>query len=211
VRVALTSIAWTCGTGLELVAEWGLNLVLLGDGFETRLSRSRRTCSRRTLPRVILLRPCLGDLNREPHVATSHKRRYQVTARDIRQFAQAVGEPWPAPEDRTDHDGRGPRAPLLFCQSYMYDEVDPTELAEDGSPKELVADIPRGRIVGGGSDFEILEPVYEGDWLTVLSTQREVFDKEGRSGRLYFVVVETVFTNQRNQMVAREVATYISR
>jgi N-terminal half of MaoC dehydratase len=144
-------------------------------------------------------------------VAASKTRRYQITARDIRKFAQAVGEPWPPHPYPMESLAERPRAPLLFCQSYMYDEVDVAELPADGSPTELDADIPAVRAVGGGSDFEILGSVYEGDVLTVVTTQTEVFHKEGRSGLLYFVVVETVFTNHRDQIVAREVATYIKR
>lgn len=138
-------------------------------------------------------------------------RTYPVTARDIRKFAQAIGEPAWGINVRPGDEGERLRAPLLFCQSFVYAEMDLADLLPDGSPLELNVDIPAARAVGGGSDFEIFGPVFEGDVLNVASRLREVYEKEGRSGSLYFVVVETVFTNQHDEIVAREAATYIKR
>jgi hypothetical protein len=45
----------------------------------------------------------------------------------------------------------------------------------------------------------------------VKSTLRDVYTKEGKSGTLYFVVVETEFSNQEDEPVAKETATYIKR
>ena len=39
----------------------------------------------------------------------------------------------------------------------------------------------------------------------------DVYQKKGKSGLLYFVVIENLWTNQLGEMVAQETATYIHR
>lgn len=133
-------------------------------------------------------------------------RLYEVTAPNVRRFAQAIG----LNEVESRIDGCLV-APPLFCQIYMFEDLPVDELPLDGSPKELDIPIPATRAVGGESDFEIFEEVKAGDVITVSSILRNVRAKEGRTGPLYLVVVETTFQNQHNRVVARETATYVKR
>jgi hydroxyacyl-ACP dehydratase HTD2-like protein with hotdog domain len=133
-------------------------------------------------------------------------RRYEVTARDIRRFAQAIGDR----EPEVSSDG-ALVAPPLFCQAFVFEDVPVEELPPDGSPKELDVPVPAKRTVGGGSEFEVLAPVRSGDVITVYSKLKDVIVKEGRSGTLYLVLVETRFHNQLGEPVAREIATYVKR
>lgn len=133
-------------------------------------------------------------------------RRYQVTARDVRRFAQAIGDR----EPEVSSDGTLV-APALFCQVFMFEDVPAEELPADGSPKELDVPVPAKRTVGGGSEFEVFAPVRSGDVITVYSKLKDVIVKEGKSGTLYLVVVETRFDNQLGEPVAREIATYVKR
>ncbi|MFC1662455.1 MaoC family dehydratase N-terminal domain-containing protein, partial [Gemmatimonadota bacterium] len=147
-------------------------------------------------------------------VGAEKTRHYVVTAHDIRRFAQAIGE-----TDPIDHDAAflAPTsegslvAPLLFTQAFTFEDVDPSLLPADGSPVELDARIPASRAVGGGSEYEVFRPVVVGDELTVTTRLKDVYTRDGRSGPLFFVVVETEFHNQRDEPVARETATYIKR
>ncbi len=137
---------------------------------------------------------------------------YEVTKRDVRRFAQAIGETNPLCFDEeyaksTSYGGI--IAPPLFCQMFTFEDVPPDRLPSDGSPTEIDVPIPAHRTVGGASSYEIFQRVRPGDCITVRSTVKDVFTKEGHSGRLYFVVVETEFTNQRAESVAKETATYI--
>ncbi|MBN2312739.1 MAG: MaoC family dehydratase N-terminal domain-containing protein [Sedimentisphaerales bacterium] len=141
-------------------------------------------------------------------------RQYDVTPKDIRRFAQAIGEDHPVhfDEDYAKNTTYGTLiAPPLFCQMFTFEDVPATQLPSDGSPVEIDVPVPAQRTVGGGSAYEIFQRVRTGDTITVKSTLKDVFTKEGRSGRLYFIVVETEFTNQKNELVARETATYIKR
>jgi len=141
-------------------------------------------------------------------------RQYDVTRRDIKRFAQAIGEANPIHFDE-DH-AKSTRygtivAPPLFCQIFTFEDVPPNRLPKDGSPIEIDVPLSAQRTVGGGSSYEIFQRVRAGDRITAKSTLKDVVSKEGRSGRLYFIVVETEFSSHTNQLVAKETATYIKR
>ncbi len=141
-------------------------------------------------------------------------RTYLVTARDIKRFAQAIGERNPVHYDEqfarnTAHGGIV--APPLFCQSLTYEDVPPEELGADGSPREINLPIDATRTVGGGSQYTVHRLVRAGEWITVTSELRDVRTKQGRSGVLYLIDVETRFSDAGGQPVATELATYIKR
>jgi acyl dehydratase len=141
-------------------------------------------------------------------------RRVPVTANDIKRFAQAIGATDPVHHDeeyaRTTRHGRIV-APPLFCQALTYDDVPVEELGADGSPVEINVDIPARRAVGGSSDYRINRLVAAGETITVTSRLADVYAKQGRSGPLFMVVVETDFRGEAGDLVASETATYIKR
>lgn len=140
--------------------------------------------------------------------------RYDVTKRDIKRFAQAIGEANPVhfDQDYAAHTRYGTIvAPPLFCQMFTFEDVPPDWLPPDGSPSEIDVPIPAQRTVGGASSYEIFQRVKAGDQITATSVLKDVFSKDGASGRLYFIIVETEFSNQRGEPVAKETATYIKR
>ena len=70
--------------------------------------------------------------------------------------------------------------------------------------------ISRSRALHAGQEYEYLAPLYVGDVLTGLTTLVAVTEKEGRSGNLRFLVLETRFTRGgaevavvRNKVVER--------
>jgi acyl dehydratase len=147
-------------------------------------------------------------------VGVESTRRVQVTANDIKRFAQAIGETSPLHHDeeyarRTRH-GRIV-APPLFCQALTYDDVPPEQLGADGSPAEINLDIPARRAVGGSSEYRINRLVAAGETITVVSRLAGVHTRQGRSGPLYLVVVETDFRDEHGELVASETATYNKR
>jgi acyl dehydratase len=147
-------------------------------------------------------------------VGVEKRRRIQVTSNDIKRFAQAIGATDPVHYDeehaRTTRHGRIV-APPLFCQALTYDDVPPEQLGADGSPVEINVDIPAQRAVGGSSEYRINRLVAAGETITVASRLADVYTKQGRSGPLYMVVVETDFEDEDGELVASETATYIKR
>jgi acyl dehydratase len=139
---------------------------------------------------------------------------FEVTLKDIKRFAQAIDDPNPLYSDQADmaiSDSHEMVAPPLFCQAFAFEDVPLSALPPDGAPVEINIPLPVEKAVGGGSVFEIDGPVRPGDRITAKSRVSDVFTKTGRSGLLYFVIVETSFFNQHDQRVARETATFIKR
>jgi 3-methylfumaryl-CoA hydratase len=135
-------------------------------------------------------------------VGVETRREVLVRADDIRRFAQAIGAP----------DADDGVAPPLFCQALTYADVPREQLGPDGAPAEItLLDLPAQRAVGGSSDYRINRRVRAGETITVVSRLADVYAKEGRSGPLYMVVVETDFRDADDALVASETATYIKR
>jgi len=147
-------------------------------------------------------------------IGTRKVRRCEITKRDIKRFAQAIGETNPIhyDEDAARASGHGSIvAPPLFCQTLAYDDVPPEGLLPDRSPIEMHVPIPAQRLVGGSSDYVIHRLVRPGDVLTTTTELKNLYVKEGKSGPLYFVVVEMRVEDQHGEPVATETATYIKR
>ena len=141
---------------------------------------------------------------------------FEVTMGHIRRFARAIGDDSPLYYDEEyarQTKWRGIIAPPLFVFSFVYEEPTARELLEDGTPSYSALDIPMpvNRVMGGGSDIELGEPVRPGDIITVNKKIADVYAREGRSGILYFTVMEITYTNQKGQFVAREKSTLIRR
>jgi acyl dehydratase len=139
---------------------------------------------------------------------------YEVTARDIKRFAQAIGDEDPLYYDaayaaRTKHGGIV--APPLFGHAFAFEDVAVSELAPDGSPVEINVPIPAQRAVGGGSVYESFRRIRAGERITVKSRVKDIYTKDGKSGALYFIVVETAFYDDAGALVARETGTFIKR
>jgi hydroxyacyl-ACP dehydratase HTD2-like protein with hotdog domain len=141
-------------------------------------------------------------------------RSYEVTHKDIKRFAQAIDDP--NPKFRCNDSGLSATnqsvvGPPLICQMFAFEDVEIEELPPDGSPIEINIPLPANKTVGGGSVFEIFGQIRSGDRITVKSKIADIYKKEGRSGTLFFVSVETSFYNQNNNLVSRETATFIKR
>jgi hypothetical protein len=65
--------------------------------------------------------------------------------------------------------------------------------------------------LNGGNRFEYFAPVRIGDEITARGRVVDVYEKEGSSGNLLFIIFETDYTNQRGNLVARLRGTMIRR
>jgi acyl dehydratase len=149
-------------------------------------------------------------------VDVGHVRRneYVVTKRDIKRFAQAIGDDNPLYYDEAfakQTQFGSIVAPPLFCQSFTFEDVSIQELPADLSPIELNVDVPASKTVGGSSRYRFYQYVRPGDTISVVSEVKSIKEKKGKSGVLYLVEIETCFTNQFGERVAKELATYVKR
>ena len=126
----------------------------------------------------------------------------------IKEFVEAIGEDNPIYRDPDAARVEGyldtpcpPTFITLACQEftgfYVY------ALAE--------VEIPLVRAVHGEEEYEYVQPIYPGDWLTVAPVIESVVAKQSRSGGLGLVTLRTVVTNQRDEEVMRTRSLIIER
>lgn len=141
----------------------------------------------------------------------------RVSRTDIRRFARAIGE-----TDPVYHDVAAARAaghPDLLAPAYFpyvvrmhaAHLVPADELAPDGSARADVPPLPTTRAMAGETSIEFGAPIHAGDLLRLEKRIVDLYEKEGRSGTLVFVVTEFAFTNADGAVVFRERFTRIYR
>lgn len=141
----------------------------------------------------------------------------EVTALDVRRFAVATDDPNPlyCDEELAKQSRYGGLiAPPLFYMAPLTDPVPESELRPDGLPYEgrfPIPPTPLPRLMDGGTEIEFFVLIRVGDTLTARSKIVDIYQKEGRSGPLIFVVRETRYTNQHDALVLIEKGASILR
>jgi hypothetical protein len=142
---------------------------------------------------------------------------FEVTVHDIGRYARAIGE-----TDAVYFDDEAARAagydgviaPPFFpyvIRMHAANLVAREDLAPDGSATADVPPLPTTRAMAGEVGIELGATITAGDVITVEKRIVDMYEKQGRSGDLVFVVQEFTFTNQRDELVARERFTRIYR
>ncbi|TMA40210.1 MAG: MaoC family dehydratase [Deltaproteobacteria bacterium] len=112
-----------------------------------------------------------------------------VTAEELVAFARALGE------TRPEYTEAGPAlvAHPTYCVRFRGGRFYPESLYK-------LIDVRRG--FDAGKDIALGEPIRPGDTIEVRSTLHEVYEKTGRTGSMYFVVIRFTLVNQRGDVVA---------
>lgn len=112
-----------------------------------------------------------------------------VTAEELIAFATALGE------TRPEYTRAGPDlvGHPTYCVRFQGRKFYPENL-----PPTI--DLRRG--FDAGKDIEFGVPVRPGDTVEVRSTLHEIYEKTGRSGSMYFVVIRFTMLNQRGETLA---------
>lgn len=114
-----------------------------------------------------------------------------IEAGHLRRWCEAIGDPNPRWREE---------APPTFLVALV------------GGSLNLLEALDYGRgWLNGGDSFEYFEPVRVGDVLVARRRLVDVYEKEGRSGRMLFLVIETVFTDQSGRAVGVLRGTRIRR
>lgn len=141
----------------------------------------------------------------------------EVTALDVKRFAVATDDPNPLYADAVAaRDSRygGPIAPPLFYMAPLTEPLPERDLRPDGLPyagRLPIPPTPLPRLMDGGTDIEFFVPIRVGDTLTARSRIVDIYEKQGRSGPLIFVVRETTYTNQHGETAVVEKGSSILR
>ena len=117
-----------------------------------------------------------------------------IRKEEILQFAAALGETKPLYIDEIAA-AKGPYGGLVAPPTFVT-KFQPKQLM----PKHL----PKFGKVGfdGGRDIELGVPIRPGDRLTLISTVHDIYEKTGRTGSMYFIVIRTEVKNQKAEKVA---------
>jgi acyl dehydratase len=117
-----------------------------------------------------------------------------ITKEEIFEFAAALGETNPLYTDEAAA-AKGPYGALV---------APPTLITKLRAKKFTPEHLPRFGKVGfdGGRDAEIYAPVRPGDELTMVSTIHDIYEKTGRTGSMYFIVIRNEVKNQKGEKVA---------
>jgi acyl dehydratase len=141
----------------------------------------------------------------------------EATKLDIRRFAVATDDinPLYLDEDYAQKSSYGGLiAPPLFYMAPLTNPVPESGLRPDGLPYEgkfPIPPTPLPRLMDGGTEIEFFAPIRAGDTLTGRCTITDIYQKEGRTGPLIFVVRECRYTNQHGELVLLEKGAAILR
>ena len=121
----------------------------------------------------------------------------------IRKFAEAVGDSNPLWHDEL-HASKSRYgaiiAPPTFLQNQALNEfVDELKALE----------CPLSKFLNGGREIEFYRPMIPGDTITSEAKLVDLYEKQGKQGKLLFMVVEITFTNQRGELVAKTRCDFI--
>jgi acyl dehydratase len=88
------------------------------------------------------------------------------------------------------------------------DITDPPEATDD--MRAALAKAGYANVLDGGIEYEFFQPVRAGDKLTAKSSIKDIREREGKSGKMAFVILETEYY-RKDELVARAAATAIYR
>jgi len=145
----------------------------------------------------------------------------EVTEREIRQYAAAVGIGEP---DRLSTDAEyaqqtpygGLVAPFLFYSVPFSGLQHTSALKDDGIPAGALNGAPRPpiplpRTMAGGTEVEYTRPIRPGDVLTQRSRIAGITERSGATGPLVFTTTETTYSDARGEPVVIVRSTTIAR
>jgi len=131
--------------------------------------------------------------------------RIEITRRDIVKYALATAQ-------RLDKYNRGDEAPPMFLFGALRPIVPLDELGTDGIPiKTLLPDLPLKRVMAGGTKIKYHRPVVPGDVLVGTHTLTDIYEKQGSSGPLIFIVYKLEIETQSGEPIMEETQTRIVR
>jgi acyl dehydratase len=151
-----------------------------------------------------------------------------VERSEVRRFAQAVMDDdpvfWNDAFAKSTRYG-GVVAPALFpffayrCAPGSPDPLAPAATDPDfdgfmgllttGLPPILLPMLPR--LLNGGNEVEFYRLPKLGDCITARAKYLDIYEKTGRSGTMVFIVVETRYTNQHDELLMISRLTLIRR
>lgn len=120
----------------------------------------------------------------------------EVEKGHVKRFAEAIGDPNPLYRDMeyaSKSRYSGIIAPPTFFQDLGLTKI---------VPQLLAIKCPLPRHLYAGVEMEFHKPMKSGDVITARSKLADVIEKEGKEGKLLFMIIEATYTNQNGELVA---------
>ncbi len=131
--------------------------------------------------------------------------RVEITRRDIIKYAIAT-------EQQEARYLQGDEAPPMFLFGADRPLAALAQMGPDGlRPDSLLPVLPLKRVMAGGVKQRYHRPLVPGDVVHLKRTLRDIYEKQGASGPLIFVVYEIDVTDASGQLVMQETQTRIVR
>ena len=146
------------------------------------------------------------------HETEAERNRFPVSEEMAYDLASATEDPNPLYSDG-DYAARSRFGGLLCPPLATWKDIAPP-IGYFGAGQESHFQIPlpfNSYGLNGGADWQFLRPVYAGDWITRQFRILDIFEKQGRSGTLVFVVRQENQTNQHGSVVQAAQRTSIHR
>lgn len=127
-----------------------------------------------------------------------------VRNEDILRFYEMLGE-----EPRRDGEGTLV-APPMFLPAFHHGGT----IGEDGrriKPGEIIFDVPVPNRLMAGCEIEFRTPIRAGDVITAETTIVDLYEKQGSTGPMLFIVTETVYRDDAGDVKRSERWTIIRR
>lgn len=119
-------------------------------------------------------------------------------------FSKAVGETNPIYFDENAAKQQGLKSVIAPLTYPMVIDMDSDE---DLPPEVKLLEMKVARILHGSQNFEYFKSIYAGD--TIVTTRKLVDIYEKKGGALEFVVTETTYKNQDDELVAKSQSTLV--
>lgn len=131
--------------------------------------------------------------------------RFEVARRDIVKYSLAT-------EQLNEKYLRGDEAPPMFLFGADRPLTPIDELGPDGLRRDaLMPDLPLKRVMAGGIKQRHHRPIVPGDVLMITRSITDIFEKQGASGSLIFVVYDIQVTTEDGEMVVQQSQSRINR
>lgn len=120
---------------------------------------------------------------------------FEVEKRHIRQFAVAIGDENPLYTDEeyameTTYGG------LIASPTF------PIVVGSDGGGGNLPLELDSRRMLHGEQEFIYYQPIRPGDRLYCQMKVSDLYEREGKSGNMQFLVLDTEMKDEKGEMVA---------
>ena len=130
----------------------------------------------------------------------------EISRRDIQKYAAAT-------EQQQDKYLAGDEAPPMFIFNLFSGIPRMDQLRSDGLARGGASGpkLPLKRIMAGGTEIRQHRAIKPGDVLTGIRRLVDMYEKQGSSGPLIFMVRELAITNADGEAVMEEIQTSIAR